>query len=38
MTEKVGANVFISKWHADQLAKIIVARIDAISESGSKAG
>jgi two-component system chemotaxis response regulator CheV len=38
LTEKVGANVFISKWHADQLAKIIVARIDAISESGSKAG
>lgn len=38
LTEKVGANVFISKWHADQLAKIIVARIDEISENGAKVG
>lgn len=38
LTEKVGANMFISKWHADQLAKIIVARIDAITENGTKTG
>ncbi|BBP45503.1 chemotaxis protein CheW [Thiosulfatimonas sediminis] len=36
LTEKVGANVFISKWHADQLAKIIVARIKQV-ESTAKA-
>ncbi|NPA71886.1 MAG: chemotaxis protein CheV [Gammaproteobacteria bacterium] len=27
LTEKVGANAFISKWHSDELAEAIVARI-----------
>ncbi len=27
LTEKVGANVFLSKWHSDQVAETIVARI-----------
>ncbi len=36
LTEKVGANVFLSKWHSDELAETIVARIEAI-ESGTVA-
>ena len=30
LTEKVGANVFLSKWHSDELAETIVARIEAV--------
>ena len=30
LTEKVGANVFLSKWHSDELAETIVARIQEI--------
>ncbi|MBF6058687.1 MULTISPECIES: chemotaxis protein [Thiomicrorhabdus] len=31
LTEKVGANVFLSKWHADDLAKIIVERLNRVA-------
>lgn len=30
LTEKVGANVFLSKWHSDELAETIVARIEEV--------
>ncbi|QKI89589.1 chemotaxis protein [Thiomicrorhabdus xiamenensis] len=36
LTEKVGANTFISKWHSDQLARVIVSRIDEVTASGSE--
>ncbi|MBO1924493.1 chemotaxis protein [Thiomicrorhabdus sp. 6S3-12] len=36
LTEKVGANTFISKWHSDQLARVIVARIDEVTAAGSE--
>lgn len=31
LTNKVGANVFLSKWHTDELAKTIIKRIESIS-------
>ncbi|WP_373018291.1 chemotaxis protein [Thiomicrorhabdus sp.] len=31
LTEKVGANVFLSKWHGEELAKVIVNRIEEVS-------
>ncbi|SFR60138.1 chemotaxis protein [Thiomicrospira sp. ALE5] len=33
LTEKVGANRFLSKWHADELAKEILKRIEQVTES-----
>ncbi|WP_319381903.1 chemotaxis protein [Thiomicrorhabdus sp.] len=33
LTEKVGANVFLSKWHADDLARIIVERLSQVVEN-----
>lgn len=33
LTSKVGANVFLSKWHSDELANTIVNRIDEINKS-----
>jgi two-component system chemotaxis response regulator CheV len=30
LTEKVGANVFLSKWHGEELARAIVHRIDEV--------
>lgn len=35
LTEKVGANTFISKWHSDQLARVIVSRIDEVTAAGN---
>lgn len=29
LTSKVGANVFLSKWHSDELASLIIERMDA---------
>ncbi|MDG6777592.1 chemotaxis protein [Thiomicrorhabdus sp. zzn3] len=31
LTEKVGANVFLSKWHGEELARAIVHRVDDVS-------
>jgi len=31
LTDKVGANVFLSKWHGEELAKAIVDRIELVS-------
>jgi two-component system chemotaxis response regulator CheV len=36
LTDKVGANVFLSKWHSDELANTIVARIDAVTSASQK--
>lgn len=36
LTEKVGANVFLSKWHSDELANTIVDRIDAVTSASQK--
>ncbi len=33
LTEKVGANVFLSKWHSDELAETIVARIEELESA-----
>ncbi len=33
LTSKVGANLFLSKWHSDELAQAIVSRIDEISSN-----
>lgn len=33
LTEKVGANVFLSKWHSDELAETIVARIEEVESA-----
>lgn len=33
LTEKVGANVFLSKWHSDELAETIVARIEEVERA-----
>ncbi|MBN2647043.1 MAG: chemotaxis protein CheV [Thiotrichales bacterium] len=38
LTEKVGANVFISKWHSDQLARVIVSRIEQVTATLSAPG
>ncbi|GAB6069721.1 chemotaxis protein CheV [Thiomicrorhabdus hydrogeniphila] len=32
LTEKVGANVFLSKWHSDELANTVVNRIDEMNK------
>ena len=32
LTDKVGANVFLSKWHSDELATTIVNRIDEVNQ------
>lgn len=32
LTDKVGANVFLSKWHGEELAKAIVERINVVSK------
>ncbi|MEA3405599.1 MAG: chemotaxis protein [Pseudomonadota bacterium] len=32
LTDKVGANVFVSKWHGEELAKAIVDRINVIGD------
>lgn len=34
LTEKVGANKFLSKWHSEELASEIVKRIDAVKAKG----
>lgn len=31
LTEKVGADVFLSKWHGEELAKAVIDRIEAVS-------
>lgn len=31
LTEKVGANIFLSKWHGEELARVIVNRIEEVS-------
>ncbi|BCN92960.1 chemotaxis protein [Thiomicrorhabdus immobilis] len=36
LTDKVGANVFLSKWHSDELATIIVQRIDEVTHASHK--
>ena len=36
LTEKVGANVFLSKWHSDELANVIVERIDEVESMAKK--
>lgn len=36
LTEKVGANVFLSKWHSDELANTIVKRIDEVNKASKK--
>jgi len=36
LTEKVGANVFLSKWHSDELANTIVDRIDEVKMNTPK--
>jgi len=36
LTDKVGANVFLSKWHSDELANTIVNRIDAVASASQK--
>lgn len=36
LTEKVGANVFLSKWHSDELAETIVNRIDDVTNATAK--
>lgn len=36
LTEKVGANVFLSKWHSDELANVIVQRIEEVSKASKK--
>ena len=33
LTEKVGANAFLSKWHSDELAETIVARIEEVERA-----
>ncbi|MDX1352585.1 MAG: chemotaxis protein CheV, partial [Thiomicrorhabdus sp.] len=33
LTDKVGANVFLSKWHSDELANTIVNRIDEVNKA-----
>ncbi|WP_321324349.1 chemotaxis protein [Thiomicrorhabdus sp.] len=33
LTEKVGANVFLSKWHSDELANTVVNRIDEVNRA-----
>jgi two-component system chemotaxis response regulator CheV len=30
LTQKVGANLFLSKWHTDELAKVVIERIKAL--------
>lgn len=35
LTEKVGANKFISKWHSDELAETIVNRIESVKKSSA---
>jgi two-component system chemotaxis response regulator CheV len=30
LTQKVGANMFLSKWHTDELAKVVIERIKAL--------
>ena len=34
LTEKVGANKFLSKWHSEELASEIIKRIDAVKAKG----
>lgn len=34
LTEKVGANKFMSKWHPEELAQAIIDRIDEVTEEG----
>lgn len=36
LTDKVGANVFLSKWHSDELANVIVQRIEEVSKASIK--
>ncbi len=36
LTEKVGANKFLSKWNPEELAQVIVDRIDAFTEQASQ--
>ncbi|MBD3755846.1 MAG: chemotaxis protein CheV [Gammaproteobacteria bacterium] len=38
LTEKVGANVFLSKWHGEELGRIIVNRVDEFKRQHSKSG
>lgn len=30
LTEKVGANMFLSKWHTDELANVVIARMESL--------
>jgi len=32
LTQKVGANMFLSKWHTDELAKAIIERIRTLDQ------
>ena len=32
LTNKVGANVFLSKWHSDELAQTIIKRIESVKK------
>jgi two-component system chemotaxis response regulator CheV len=36
LTEKVGANVFLSKWHSDKLASVIVQRINQVEKASQR--
>ncbi len=36
LTEKVGANKFMSKWHPEELAQAIIDRIDTVSAERQK--
>lgn len=36
LTNKVGANVFLSKWHSDELATVIVKRIEEVNAQRQK--
>ena len=35
LTEKVGANKFISKWHSDELAETIIAQIEQVKKNSA---
>jgi len=36
LTDKVGANVFLSKWHSDELANTIITRIEEVKQASQK--
>lgn len=36
LTEKVGANKFLSKWHSEELAREVIKRIDVVTSKGKQ--